>query len=151
MLSNGIWIHVNDFEYLLNTIQDNIWYVNMYPKTIFFNGYNLHSPKQVFLKKYMKLKKIAGTLAIFVWNKWKQQQKKCYLLLSWTIYQRWYSYFRLSIHAGERKKWKYFNFMRIQWSLVNSGSWWWTGKPGVLPFMGSQRVGHDWATELNWI
>ena len=29
-------------------------------------------------------------------------------------------------------------------------SWWWTGRPGVLRFMGSQRVGHDWATELNW-
>ena len=36
------------------------------------------------------------------------------------------------------------------WVWVNSGSWWWTGKPGVLWFMGSQRVGHDWATELNW-
>ena len=35
-------------------------------------------------------------------------------------------------------------------SLVNSGSWWWTGRPGVLQFMGSQRVGHNWATELNW-
>ena len=33
---------------------------------------------------------------------------------------------------------------------VNSGSWWWTGRPGVLRFMGLQRVGHDWATELNW-
>ena len=35
------------------------------------------------------------------------------------------------------------------WTL---GSWWWTGRPGVLQFMGSQRVGHDWATEvkLNW-
>ena len=33
---------------------------------------------------------------------------------------------------------------------VNSGSWWWTGRPGVLRFVGSQRVGHDWATELNW-
>ena len=33
---------------------------------------------------------------------------------------------------------------------MNSGSWWWTGRPGVLQFMGSQRVGHDWATELNW-
>ena len=33
---------------------------------------------------------------------------------------------------------------------VNSGSWWWTGRPGVLRFMGSQRVGHNWATELNW-
>ena len=34
------------------------------------------------------------------------------------------------------------------WVWVNSGSWWWTGRPGVLRFMGSQRVGHDWATEL---
>ena len=32
---------------------------------------------------------------------------------------------------------------------VNCGSWWWTGRPGVLPFMGLQRVGHDWVTELN--
>ena len=32
---------------------------------------------------------------------------------------------------------------------VNSNSWWWTGRPSVLRFMGSQRVGHDWATELN--
>ena len=31
---------------------------------------------------------------------------------------------------------------------VISGSWWWTGRPGMLQFMGSQRVGHDWATEL---
>ena len=36
------------------------------------------------------------------------------------------------------------------WVWVNSGSWWWTGRPGVLQFMGSQRVGHDWVTELNW-
>ena len=36
------------------------------------------------------------------------------------------------------------------WVWVNSGSWWWTGRLGVLRFMGSQRVGHDWATELNW-
>ena len=35
-----------------------------------------------------------------------------------------------------------------KWRLL--GSWWWTGKPGVLQSMGSQRVGHDWATELNW-
>ena len=36
------------------------------------------------------------------------------------------------------------------WVWVDSRSWWWTGRPGVLRFMGSQRVGHDWATELNW-
>ena len=33
---------------------------------------------------------------------------------------------------------------------TNSGSWWWTGRPGMLQSMGSQRVGHDWATELSW-
>ena len=39
---------------------------------------------------------------------------------------------------------------RWTWVWVKSGSWWWTGRPGMLQFMGSQRVGHDWATELNW-
>ena len=37
------------------------------------------------------------------------------------------------------------------WVWVDPGSWWWTGRPGVLRFMGSQRVRHNWATELNWI
>ena len=36
-------------------------------------------------------------------------------------------------------------------SLSELGSWWWTGRPGMLWLMGSQRVRHDWATELNWI
>ena len=39
---------------------------------------------------------------------------------------------------------------RCTWVWVNSGSWWWTGRPGVLRFMGLQRVGHEWATELDW-
>ena len=38
------------------------------------------------------------------------------------------------------------------WVWVDSGSWWWTGRPGVLWFMGWQRVGQDWATELiDWL
>ena len=36
------------------------------------------------------------------------------------------------------------------WFWVNSGSWWWTGRHGALQSMGSRRVRHDWATELNW-
>ena len=40
------------------------------------------------------------------------------------------------------------NLMYMSWA--SSGSWWWTGMPGTLQTMGSQRVGHDWATELNW-
>ena len=39
---------------------------------------------------------------------------------------------------------------RWTWLWASSGSWWWTGKPGALQSMVSQRVGLDWATELNW-
>ena len=42
------------------------------------------------------------------------------------------------------------SLIQCTWVWVNSRSWW-TGRPGVLQFMGSQRVGHDWATELNWL
>ena len=37
------------------------------------------------------------------------------------------------------------------WAWVSSGSWWWTGRPGMVQSMGLQRVGHNWATELNWL
>ena len=40
---------------------------------------------------------------------------------------------------------------RWTWVWVNSGSWWWAGRPGVLRFMGLQRVRYHWATELNCI
>ena len=39
---------------------------------------------------------------------------------------------------------------RWKWVCMNSGRWCWTGRPGMLWFMGSQGVEHDWATELNW-
>ena len=39
---------------------------------------------------------------------------------------------------------------RWTWVWINSGSWWWTGRPGLLQSMELQRVGNDWATELNW-
>ena len=54
---------------------------------------------------------------------------------------------------GDNRGWDVWmaSLTRWTWVWVNSGSWWWTGRPGVLRFMGSQRVGHDWATELNWI
>ena len=40
---------------------------------------------------------------------------------------------------------------RWTWVCASSRSWWWTGSPGMLQSIVSQRVGHDWATELNWI
>ena len=56
---------------------------------------------------------------------------------------------------GRRKRgWQRMRWLRIAsptqwtWVWVDFGSWWWTGRPGVLWFMGLQRVGHDWVTEL---
>ena len=53
---------------------------------------------------------------------------------------------------GDDRRWDGWMASPTQWTWVwvNSGSWWWTGRPGMLQFMGSQRVGHDWVTELNW-
>ena len=57
--------------------------------------------------------------------------------------------------GGERddREWDGWMASLAQWTWVwvNSRRWWWTGRPGMLQFMGSQRVGHDWASELNWI
>ena len=59
------------------------------------------------------------------------------------------------LKAGRRRDdrgWDGWMASLTQWTgvWVSSGSWWWTGRPGVLQSMGSQRVGHDWATGLNW-
>ena len=53
---------------------------------------------------------------------------------------------------GDDRGWDGWMASPTQWTCVwmDSRSWWWTGRPGVLRFMGSQRVGHDWATEMNW-
>ena len=50
----------------------------------------------------------------------------------------------------ERMRWLDASPTQLTWVWVDSGSWWWTGRPGVLQFMGSQIVRHDWVTELNW-
>ena len=53
---------------------------------------------------------------------------------------------------GDDRRWGSWMASPTGWTWVwaSSGSWWWTGKPGVLQSMGSQRVGHNWATALNW-
>ena len=53
---------------------------------------------------------------------------------------------------GDNRGWDGWMASPTQWTWVwvSSGSCWWTGKPGVLQSMGSQRVRHNWATELNW-
>ena len=59
------------------------------------------------------------------------------------------------IEGGKRMGWQRMRWLEAsltQWTWVwaCSGSWWWTGRPGVLQSMGSQRVEHEWAAELNW-
>ena len=53
---------------------------------------------------------------------------------------------------GDDRGWDGWMTSPIQWTWVwvDSHSWWWTGRPEVLLFMGLQRVGQDWETELNW-
>ena len=53
---------------------------------------------------------------------------------------------------GDDKGWDGWMASPTQWTWisVNSRSWWWTRRLGVLWFKGSQRVGHNWTTELNW-
>ena len=53
---------------------------------------------------------------------------------------------------GDNREWNGWMASPTQWTLVwvDSRNWWWTGRPGMLRFMGSQKVGYDWATELNW-
>ena len=50
----------------------------------------------------------------------------------------------------QRMRWLMASLTQWTWVLVDSWNWWWTRNPDVLWFMGSQRVGHDWVTELNW-
>ena len=71
-----------------------------------------------------------------------------------THWNRPWCWERLKIEGEEDDRgWDGWMASLAQWTRVwvNSRSWWWTGKPGMLQSMGSQRVGHNWGTELNWL
>ena len=53
---------------------------------------------------------------------------------------------------GDKRGWDGWMASPTQWTWfwASAGSWWWTGKTGVLQSVGSQRVAHDWVTELTW-
>ena len=69
-----------------------------------------------------------------------------------THWKRLWCWERLKVGEGDDRGWDGWMGSPTQWTWVwaGSGSWWWTGKPGVLQSMGLQRVGHNWETELNW-
>ena len=73
-----------------------------------------------------------------------QQEKEVF----WRLWWQWHRLFEAALFLSYRcirGMW-----IVVHYVLVRSGSWWRTGKPGVLQAMGSQRAGHNWATELNW-
>ena len=78
---------------------------------------------------------------------WPPDAKSCLIWKDW----KWE---RLKA-GGEGDDWGWDGWMasptQWTWVWVDSGSWWWTGRPGVLRFMGVQRVRHNWVTELNWM
>ena len=69
-----------------------------------------------------------------------------------THLERTWCWERFRAGEGDDRRWDGWMASPTQWTWVwvDSGSWWWIGRPGMLQFMGSQRVGHDWATKLNW-
>ena len=70
-----------------------------------------------------------------------------------TLLKRPWCWQRLTVGGeGDDRAWDGWMASLTQWTRVwvNSGSWWWTGRPGMLQSMGSQRGGHDWVTELSW-
>ena len=92
----------------------------------------------------------------FLWKKWRYSWNSKTSATSWkelTHWKRLWCWERLGAGGeGDNRGWDGWmaSLTLWTWIWVNSGSWWWTGKTGMLRFMGSQRIGHDWATELNW-
>ena len=90
------------------------------------------------------------------WKDWCWSWNFSILATWWeelTLWKRPWCWERLKV-GGEQddRGWDVWMALPTRWPWVwaGSGSWWWTGKPGVLQSMGSQRVGHDRVTKLNW-
>ena len=92
---------------------------------------------------------------IFIWKDWCWGWN-CNTLATWckelTLWKRHWCWERLKVGGeGDDRRWDGWmtSLTLWTWVCVSSGSWWWTGSPGMLQSMGSQRVGQDWAIELS--
>ena len=91
------------------------------------------------------------------WKDWLWSWNSSTLATSYeelTHWKRPWCWERLKVGGeGDNRGWDGWMASSTQWTWVwlDSGSWWWTGRPGVLRFMGSQTVGHNWTTEPNWM
>ena len=93
---------------------------------------------------------------VFIWKDWCWSWNSNTLTIWWeelTHWQRPWCWEGLGAGEGDDRGWDGWMASPTQrtWVWVNFRSWWWTGRPGMLRFMGPQRVRHDWATELNLI
>ena len=114
---------------------------------MFLSGFNIHrktNSKRIFI--ISDFNKSVMILKSFIWF----LATSCKELTHWKRLQYWEGLG--ARREGDDREWDGWMASLTQWTWVwvNSGSWWWTGRPGVLRFMGSQRVGHDWATDLIW-
>ena len=91
-----------------------------------------------------------------LWKEWRWSWNSSTLRTSCEDLTHWKGLWCLEVlgagREGDNRGWDGWmaSLTRWTWVSVNSGSWCWTGRPGMLWFTGSQRVGHDWVTELNW-
>ena len=96
------------------------------------------------------------TIPEYFWKDWYWSWNSNTLAIWWeelTHWKRPWCWERLKVGGeGDDRGWNGWmaSLTLWTWVWVSSGSWWWTGRPGVLQSVESQRVGHDWVTELNW-
>ena len=90
------------------------------------------------------------------WDQWRNNSRNSNTLATWceelTHLKRPWCWERSKAGGeGDDRGWDGWMALSTRWTWiwVDSGNWWWTGRPGVLRIMGLQRIGHDWATELN--
>ena len=116
-------------------------------------------------RRFLRVPRLQGNLTSpfwrrsslgFLWKKWCSSWNSNTLATSCkelTHWKRPWCWKGLGVGGeGDDRGWDGWmaSWTRCTWVWVNSGRWWWTGRPGMLQFMGSQRVRHDWVTELNW-
>ena len=96
---------------------------------------------------------------VFIWRTdveaqilWPSDTKKSHLKSDKSHLKRLWCWERLKAEEGDTRGWDDWMASPNQWTwvCVNSGSWWWTERPGVLQSTRSQRVGHNWVADLNW-
>ena len=144
--------YLNHFHFLDNFLFDLIFLLDWLFKNNCSSLYLLYSNYWIIPLINVDLKKSVLNIHSKDWCwSWKSNT-----LVTWcedlTHLKRPWCWQRLKAGGeGDNREWDGWMASLTQWTWVwvNSGSWWWTGRPGLLQALGSQRVRHDWVTELN--